>query len=115
MILMMPFQREKLLGMAELLFPTPGEEKRRRRRRRRGGGGGGRRRASLRSARARSLGSGRPGVTGAAWGERRRGGGGVAGSADDSKMEIYILKLGHQRSYTDTIVGIPSDWRDTGS
>ena len=27
MILMMPFQREKLLGMAELLFPTPGEEK----------------------------------------------------------------------------------------
>ena len=27
MILMIPFQREKLLGMAELLFPTPGEEK----------------------------------------------------------------------------------------
>ena len=54
-------------------------------------------------------------MTGAAWGERRRGGGGVAGSADDSKMEIYILKLGHKRSYTDTIVGIPSDWRDTGS
>ena len=27
MILMILFQREKLLGMAELLFPTPGEEK----------------------------------------------------------------------------------------
>ena len=27
MILMIPFQREKLLGMAELLFPSPGEEK----------------------------------------------------------------------------------------
>ena len=27
MILMIPFQREKLLGMAELLFPTPGDEK----------------------------------------------------------------------------------------
>ena len=27
MILMIPFQREKLLGMAELLFPTPREEK----------------------------------------------------------------------------------------
>ena len=27
MILMIPFQREKLLGMAELLFPTPGEDK----------------------------------------------------------------------------------------